>query len=142
MKNFVLVLFLLITSINYAQSKAYTNIKEIRENSKKVANRFVKNDIDKLFDDLKPYWALSDNQIDTLKVNTKRYIPRINQSFGNAIDAIKIKEINLENAVFKETYLIRYLKSALRLKIIYYNNSKGWFINSFEWDDKFTEELD
>lgn len=142
MKKVVTLVFLFVSCYTFSQSKAYSTIKKVRDNSNKVANQFLKMDIDNLFEDLKPYWVISNDQIDTVKVRTKGLVPEIQNSFGEGIDAIKIKEINLENAILQETYFIRYLKSAIRIKITYYNNSKGWFINTFEWDDKISEELD
>jgi len=37
--------------------------------------------------------------------------------------------------------LIRYEYTAIRVKIIYYQNKDGWIVNSFKWDDTFSEEF-
>ena len=98
--------------------------------------------MENLFNDLKPYWVISDSQIDTLKIRTQGFVPMIRNSYGDSVDVVKIKETNLENALLQETYLVRYLRSALRIKLLYYNNNQGWFLNSFEWDDQISEEID
>jgi len=62
--------------------------------------------------------------------------------FGNPIGYAKIKEEHILDLVIRETYLIRYDYTAIRLKFTYYKNNNGWIINSFKWDDSFDEELE
>lgn len=142
MKNNITMLLLAISTSFFGQSKAFENINQVRENSKKVATQFLNKDMENLFNDLKPYWVISDSQIDTLKIRTQGFVPMIRNSYGDSVDVVKIKETNLENALLQETYLVRYLRSALRIKLLYYNNNQGWFLNSFEWDDQISEEID
>lgn len=142
MKTYYFLLFISLSTLSFSQSKVFANIKEIRQNTEKVANQFLNKDLDNLFEELKPYWVLTNDRIDTLKVRTKGFVPQIKQSFGEAIDVVKVKEVNLENVLFKEVYFIRYFRSAIRLEMVYYFNDQGWFINSFEWNDKILGELD
>lgn len=142
MKNFVLIITLLVSFTIQGQKKYFKTIGELKANTEKIANSFINKEYEDLFNGMKPYWVLEPNEIDTLKTKTKNYQEFFYQRLGNGIDAIKIKEQNLKDILFKESYILRYQKSALRIVLIYYKSNLGWAINSFNWDDKFLQELD
>ena len=58
---------------------------------------------------------------------------------SQAFDALRPYWPLAENEI--ETYLIRDEYTAIRVKIIYYQNKDGWIVNSFKWDDTFSEEF-
>ena len=51
------------------------------------------------------------------------------------------EEQNIQDTAFRETYLLKFENTALRLIFTYYKNSKGWIINAFKWDDNYDEEF-
>ena len=61
--------------------------------------------------------------------------------FGPSIGIVKVKTETIADIAIRETYLIRYDYTAIRVKIIYYQNKDGWIVNSFKWDDTFSEEF-
>ncbi len=65
----------------------------------------------------------------------------ISQRFGKPESILKIKEQNIPDAAFRETYLVKFEYTAIRLVFTYYKNSKGWIINAFKWDDNYAEEF-
>lgn len=142
MKKYILILMLLFPLLLQSQTKTYKNLNEVKANTKNIANEFINKNYAKLFNSLKPYWGIETSEIDSLIVKTQRFQNYFNERLGKAIDAVKIKEQNLENILFKESYVLRFEKSALRIVLVYYKNDAGWVINYFNWDDKFLEELD
>ena len=61
--------------------------------------------------------------------------------FGPSIGIVKVKTETIADIAIRETYLIRYEYTTIRVKIIYYQNKDGWIVNSFKWDDTFSEEF-
>ncbi|WP_435415229.1 hypothetical protein [Polaribacter aestuariivivens] len=141
MKKYLLLSFLIISFFTQGQTKSYKTLDEVRNNTKNISNFFIKKNYADLFNSTKPYWGLKANEIDSLIVKTQAYQEFFDQRLGYGINAVKVKEQNLENTLFKETYILRYEKSALRITLVYYKNDSGWVINYFNWDDKFLEEL-
>jgi hypothetical protein len=41
----------------------------------------------------------------------------------------------------RETYIIRFENTAIRVIYTYYKNNSGWILNEFKWDDSFAEEF-
>lgn len=141
MKNILVLLFLLIGFSGICQITTMSNLKEVNTNSKKWSSLFLKGQKAAMFDDMKKYWPIPEEKIDDMKNKTLQFKDMITQSYGNPVDVIKISDENLSNAAYRESYYLRYERSALRTIFIYYNNGTGWVLSSFEWDDKFTEEF-
>lgn len=137
--SFILLL-LFISSAN-AQNKALKTLEEAKDLSKKVAILFKQKDISKAFKELRPYWPIPENEVDAIEEKTLKYLNVLEDRFGNSIETIKVKEEKIGDFAVRETYLVRYNISAIRLIFTYYMNSEGWIINAFKWDDSFDEEF-
>ncbi|MCB0465589.1 MAG: hypothetical protein KDC78_07940, partial [Aequorivita sp.] len=109
--------------------------------SKKVVSLFKENKISQSFEELTPYWPMPQNEIESIEGQTIKYLNLIEQRFGKPIGDLKVKNETISDFVIRETYIIRYTNSAIRLIFTYYKNEEGWIINAFKWDDSFTEEF-
>ncbi|NRD19451.1 hypothetical protein HNV08_05280 [Winogradskyella eckloniae] len=139
-----ILLFSLFSLINislYAQEKHLKDVKETQELSDKVVSLFYQNKISEAFDALAPYWPMPENELTTIEGKTIKYINIIEQRFGQSIGNLKIKNETISDIAIRETYIIRYANSAIRLIFTYYKNDNGWIVNAFKWDDSFEEEF-
>ena len=142
MKNtFIAVTILLISTNLFAQEKYLKNINETQELSQKVVELFEKNKISESFDELNPYWPMPENELESLEEKTIKYLNIIEQRFGKSIGILKVKNETISEIAIRETYLIRYENTAIRLIFTYYKNNNGWIVNAFKWDDSFFEEF-
>ena len=108
---------------------------------KGINSLFNENKISESFEQLTPYWPLPLNEIESIEEKTIKYLNILEQRFGKSIGTLKVNNETISNIAIRETYLIRYNNSAIRLIITYYKNDKGWIVNAFKWDDSFTEEF-
>lgn len=142
MRNKILALTLsLISFSSFAQEEFLKNENETQELSKKVLSLFSENKISESFRELTPYWPLPQNEIESLEEKTIKYLNIIEQRFGKSIGTLKVKNETISDFSIRETYLIRYENTAIRLIFTYYKNNNGWIVNAFQWDDSFTEEF-
>lgn len=142
MRKTLFAITLSITSLGlFAQDNYLKNENETQELSKKVVSLFGDNNISESFDELTPYWPLPQNEIESLEEKTIKYLNLIQQRFGESIGTIKVKNETISDIAIRETYLVRYANSAIRLIFTYYKNDNGWIVNAFKWDDSFTEEF-
>ena len=125
----------------FAQEKYMKDINETIELSKKVVSLFNDNKISESFDQLTPYWPMPQNELESIEEKTIKYLNIIEQRFGKSIGTIKVKNETISDIAIRETYLIRYENTAIRLIFTYYRNNYGWIVNAFKWDDSFTEEF-
>ncbi|MBB6681201.1 hypothetical protein H4O20_07065 [Aequorivita sp. 609] len=125
----------------FAQEKYMKDINETIELSKKVVSLFNDNKISESFDQLTPYWPMPQNELESIEEKTIKYLNIIEQRFGKSIGTIKVKNETISDIAIRETYLIRYENTAIRLIFTYYRNNNGWIVNAFKWDDSFTEEF-
>lgn len=135
---------LLLSFISYqlnAQNKTLTSDVDAKALSKKCAALFKDNKIDLFFNELKPYWPLPENELNSFEGKTEQYINLLTGRFGNAETVIKVKEETIKDFAIRETYVLKFEKSAVRLIFTFYKNNTGWILNAFKWDDAFTEEF-
>lgn len=106
-----------------------------------MAELFRQNKIKLAFDALSPYWPLPENEIESLEEKTIKYVNMLSDRIGSPIGILKVKTETIGDIAIRETYLVRYEVSAIRLKFTYYKNEDGWIVNGFMWDDTFSEEF-
>ncbi|PWG06247.1 hypothetical protein [Polaribacter aquimarinus] len=142
MRQIIILLAFLLSSYGFsAQTENLKNVSETQKISKRVANLFKENKITLAFNELKPYWPLPSNELESLEEKTIKYINIIESRFGKSINFLKVKNETISDIAIRETYIIQYTNSAIRLIFTYYKNNKGWIINAFKWDDSFEEEF-
>lgn len=135
------IFLILITTNLSAQEKIIKDIEEAKAISKQVTQYFKENNTIEAFKILKSFWPLPENEIYSLENQTIQSLNVISQRFGKPESILKIKEQNIPDAAFRETYLVKFEYTAIRLVFTYYKNSKGWIINAFKWDDNYAEEF-
>jgi uncharacterized protein YueI len=139
--TFLLAIFL-VCSVTFSQTKKFKDIAEVQAFTKKTANDFLNLNFEVAFNNMKPYWALSEIEVDSIRIKTESFKDYFISNFGKSVDAIKVKETNLKNVLYKEVYAIRFENFMLRMRISFYQNNIGWSIKGFEWDDDIYAELD
>lgn len=142
MKKLLIVAFLLCMSLQVtAQKKYMKNIAETEAVSKNVMELFTKGDISEAFDLITPYWPLPYNEIEALEEKTLKYVNIIEQRFGKSIGFLRVKRETIKDIAIRETYIIRHKFHAMRVIFTYYRSDEGWLVNSFKWDDSYTDEF-
>ena len=134
-------MFLLLTLGVFSQEKFLKNINESKELSKRVALLFKENKITRAFNELKPYWPLPQSEFEAVENKTIKYINIIEERFKGSIGFLKVNNETISNIALRETYIVQYNNSAIRLIFTYYKNNNGWIINAFSWDDSFEKEF-
>ena len=142
MKKPLILAFLVFICLNLsAQEKYLKDVSQTQELSKKIVGLFNDNEISNAFQELTLYWPIPQNEINALEEKTIKYLNLINERFGKSIGTLKVKNETIADVAVRETYLIRYENTAIRLIFTYYKNDSGWIVNAFEWDDSFAAEF-
>lgn len=142
MKKVLLAMMLFVAHQNLlAQEKFLKSVNETQELSKSIVAAFKDNKISDAFEKLSEYWPMPQNEIDGLEEKTIKYLNLIEQRFGKSLGSIKVKNETIADIAIRETYLLRYENTALRIVFTFYRNNNGWIVNAFKWDDSFTEEF-
>lgn len=140
-KQFITIILSLFSIGLFAQDKYLKDVAETQQLSKKIVKLFNENKISETFELLTPYWPMPKNELDVIEEKTIKYLNIISQRFGKPIGTLKVKNEKISEIALRETFLIRYENTAIRLILTYYKNDKGWIVNAFKWDDSFTEEF-
>ncbi len=142
MKSIILITALSLLSFNLiAQKKGMKSIEETQKLSKEVSKLFFEGEISNSVKILKKYWPLPEAEIEDFETKTTKYMSLLDARFGKRLGYEKVTNKTVSDFVIRETYIIRYDKSAIRLMFTYYKNDNGWIINAFKWDDSFAKEL-
>jgi hypothetical protein len=135
------LLFLCFCNTLQAQVLELKTIDDARALSKKGTDLFLEKKLSEFFKEVKKYWPLPANEVDGLEEKTIQYMNLLESRFGAMSTAVKVNEEKISDFALKETYLIKFEYSAIRLIYTYYKNDKGWIIHAFKWDDSFAEEF-
>ena len=138
----ITLLFLVFGFTGLAQEKYLENEVETQNLSKEVAQLFYDDYITVAFKKLAPYWPLPADEIESIEEKTIRYLNLLDERFGEKQSVNKLRVEKISDFAIRETYIIKYEYSAIRLQFAYYKNNQGWLVNSFKWDDKFSEEFE
>lgn len=137
----ILPFFIGISLSVYAQKGILKSETETQAISKKVSELFSKNKISDAFNEINPYWPLPENELIAIEDKTIKYLNVIEDRFGRSIGFVKVKNETISDFAIRETYLVRYENTAIRLIFTYYKNNEGWIVNAFKWDDSYDEEF-
>ncbi len=141
MKHLLLILTCFITLQSFSQTKFLKDVSSTKEMSLEITTLFKQNKINDAFEKLTPYWPIPENEIETLKEKIIKYTNIITNRFGQPFNYLKVKDESIGDIAKRETYLIQYENTGVRLIFTYYKNKNGWIVNAFKWDDNFTEEF-
>lgn len=133
---FILALALIVSLQSEAQIQSLGTLEEVHAQADSSVQLMIAGNYDRAFSRLKPFWPLSPYQIDGLKQTTATQFPMLEETFGKMVGYEFIKSESVGSFGHAEHFLIKYEKNALRLYMIYYNNGKGWMVNSLQWDDR------
>jgi len=140
-KNLVSSTLILLSFSVHSQDKTFKNSDETKAFSMKISENFSKMKIEESFTELKKFWPMPENEIDGLEEKTLKYLNLLEDRFGKSNGVVKIKEEAIKDFAIRETYIVKYSFSAIRLVFTYYKSENGWIVNSFKWDDSFSEEF-
>ncbi|PCJ67557.1 MAG: hypothetical protein COA58_00025 [Bacteroidetes bacterium] len=142
MRKKLFLAFICISFIGLAQEIEHlTDLSEARKISRTVAGLFQDNKVADAVDVMKPYWPLPENEIEAFEEKTMKYLNFYVEKFGLAKSFLKINNQTISDIYVRETYLVNFSMTSIRLKFTYYKNEDGWIINSFEWDTEIGEEF-
>lgn len=140
-KLLTLIGFLLFIFYANAQSDYLISISETKSFSEKITKLFFEQKISEATKELRKFWPIPENEVSSFEEKTIKYLNLISDRFGNPINYVKVKNELILDFAIRETYLIRYDNTAIRVIFTYYKTKNGWIVNAFKWDDSFTEEF-
>ncbi|MEJ8844858.1 hypothetical protein WG954_20855 [Lacibacter sp. H375] len=140
-KLFTITGLMLLTFFANAQSDYLISVSETKSFSEKITKLFFEQKISEATNELKKFWPIPENEVSSFEEKTIKYLNLISDRFGNPINYVKIKNEVILDFAIRETFLIRYDNTAIRVLFTYYKNKNGWIVNAFKWDDTFTEEF-
>lgn len=139
----LLITFLCNAKIGFAQTGDSTlNSTEDTEHLSVVVTKlFEQNKISEAMNELRPFWPLPANEIDGLEEKTIKYLNLLKDRFGEPFGFEKVNHEIINEFAVRETYIVKYDLTGIRLIFTYYKNKEGWILNAFKWDDSYTEEF-
>lgn len=135
------MMFLGISFAGWSQQMYLKDQSATQELSGKIAGLFQENKIADAFDAMEPYWPLPKNELDAMEDKTIQLMNMLQGRLGNMFGHTWLRDENIADFAIRETWMVQFEVSAIRLIFTYYKNPNGWIVNSFEWDDQMSEEF-
>lgn len=86
---------------------------------------------------MRPVWPIPESEIDNVESKTIDYLSTLSNRYGDIEGYAKVKNEAISDFALRETYLLQYEYSAIRIVFTYYRNGNGWILNTFSWDEDF-----
>jgi hypothetical protein len=86
--------------------------------------------------------GLGAGEVDSLESATLEQISAIEDSWGETQDYVRIDRQDLQGALLRSRYIVRYEFYALQAIFTFYNNGEEWNLVNFSWNDRITELFD
>ncbi len=141
-KRYLFLLMLWPAIFLYGHEKSFADEVAMRRMTDEVAQLFLKNEIGQAFETMKTYWPMPEVELSSLETQTVKLMTLLKARIGDPVDYVFLREKRLKDVAVQYVYLLRYEKHALRLRFYFYNNGQYWMLNTFKWDDMFTNEFD
>jgi hypothetical protein len=138
----ILLASLFISATSVAQNDALEDVKATQKLSYEISKLFKEGNFKEAFDKMDPYLPLPAEEKADLRDQTIKYQNMLTERFGERYGFTRASEKRIADVAIRESYLIQYEFHALRLIFIYYKSPQGWILNSFKWDDSFSEEFE
>lgn len=143
LKNISIFVFIFFASLHFVVAQKRVETLKTKEDtqkmSKEVISLFKDTKIKEAVEKMTPYWPISEAEIATFQEKTENYMNLLQGTYGAIIGTEKIKQEKISDFALRETYIMLYENSAIRLIFTYYKNKGGWTINSFKWDENYEE---
>ncbi len=108
---------------------------EIRELSDKVINQFIKKHFEEGLSLAKPYWPLSEVEIDGLANTINTQWPIVEQRFGKAIGSDFVRSEEAGDSLIRYYYLHKFNNHAIYWELTFYKPEDNWLVNSIRFRD-------
>jgi hypothetical protein len=95
----------------------------------------VKDQVDDAFSQLRPYWAVPSNEIDTIVLKTVQQRNLASPRFGKTLGYGFVKEEKVGDFLARYTFVEKRELHALRWTFVLYKAKDSWAFNSVFWDD-------
>ena len=139
-KIFAGILFLLpFLGMAQQEEKGLPHIIAIKEATNDIISNFNQDSIAVAYKLMREIWILPEEELDRMENQSTEQLGRLNERFGEYIDYKLVRVDEVEDVLYRISYVLRYEKHGLRVVFQFYKG-KGdlWYLNQFNWDDALT----
>lgn len=128
----VLILFMLTISANAETLKNEAATKGLCE---RIMKKVSKSDLEGVFDLMKPYAVISEEELQSISLQSKTQREQLADRLGKSIGYEFINSKKVGQSLMMYQYIEKTEKHALNWNFYFYRTKDGWVLNSFNWND-------
>lgn len=110
--------------------------KEAKQLAEKVMELVAKGDVAAAFNALKPFAAISENELQGMALQSKAQRDQYGARFGNSVGYELVCERKLGTSLQQFVFIEKTETHALPWMFVFYKSPTGWMLNSFTWSDQ------
>lgn len=142
MRTLLAITCLLLSSSLRAETQSIADIEEIRSITDRVMKKIEIGEFETAFAQLKPYWLMPKAEVDVALNQTLDQRGAVSRRFGTSIGTEFLCLETAGNSLAKLVYLEKFQRHAIVWRFYFYQPTKGWFVNTFVWNDNLPGAFD
>ena len=138
MKRMYLILvmgFLMIAGNSLADT--LKNEVKMKALTDRIMQKVSTNDLTSAFSIMKAYVPISETEVDAVAIQSKAQREQYGKRYGSPIGFEFISSKKVGESLLRLQYIEKTEKHALPWSFCFYRTSKGWTLNTFQWNDQF-----
>jgi hypothetical protein len=136
--KWIVACFLLLTA-NVAKADALPSLEDVRNLTNRAMEKAVDGDYEGGFALLRQYFIGPDVKFDAALTPIGPQTAMIKQAYGKCLGHEPVSEKTAGQSLVLMTQLQKFENAALRWEFVFYNNSKGWLLYGFHFDEKIVD---
>lgn len=129
------VLFLIFSTAAFAKTLPDENA--AKDLSNKIMAKVTQGDLSAAFNTMKPYTFIGPAEIDAIVIQSKASREKSGQRSGKATGYEFIDSKKIKDSLLRLRYLEKNEKNTLFWEFYFYKTSKGWVLDSFNWNEAY-----
>ncbi len=125
-----------------AQAQYLKDAKAVDAHTEEIMQAIGKFDFKTAFQTLKQYSIIEKEKLDELQTLTTEQLTELSIKQGKIERVAFVKDIKIKDFLVKKVYALLYEEMIIQFQIIYYQNSKGWTMYNFKYNDKIHELIE
>lgn len=134
MKRLFITVLLAISLPAHAELLKTTS--EVRAFTDKIMSHIGGGELDKAFNELKSTSLVTETEIDSVAIQSKAQRQKYAKFYGDSIGYEFIREQQVGESLLHLQYIEKTNMHAFPWSFYYYKTSKGWKLNTFNWNDQ------
>ncbi|MBU0992300.1 MAG: hypothetical protein KJ737_07380 [Proteobacteria bacterium] len=135
-KGLICLAIILLAMPSVLMAETFKSKKDVSGFIASLSTEIVQGKIKEVFDKIKPYWPIPEQEIDVIVYQLENQRNQIISRFGKRLSIERAETFEIGDSFYREVYLVKYEKHAVAWVFTFYKPMEQWIVNSVRTSDQ------